>query len=502
MSAESKSSRTLSPTRSTIAWKSSEPATPLLDAVDDRELVRALLEHRVRRRELRGALGHLRFEALAPIARCRARPLPARPACSAGRGRRRESGRTRRRCPRTGSRASAAARSAARRRSSAARARRRSPARGAGSSHACAAHRRAAARSRDSIAAASSPAGSSDPAICGPSGVSSTSSTRSAPLNSVTSSTRNSCRSAALRNSFIRMPVSTRRSNGARRSASPARCAVRRFADRRRSPRMLDPCAHDRAVRVDLVEVAATQALVAQRTDAFEQQRVRVLQRALRFLGCAVRGQRLVAPPPHVSGREAGADCGDVPVQRASRRRGAKPRAPPPRHRRAGAPCTDRSEPVSGSWSPASALHGAARSRGTALLPRRRAPDWRPCRRTSPCPAPRIRRCSRPAATGSPRARRGTCAPFRRCPRSRRCRPRSSAHSPRWRSRGGAAVFPLIGAPCGSSAGTGPARDRQARGCCRSPLVPRRCRTPGSTRATDAGRAGASRGRCAGASGC
>jgi hypothetical protein len=90
---------------------------------------------------------------------------------------------------------------------------------------------------------------------------------------------------------------------------------VRRAPFRRQTAlaRVLDPCLHDRAVRVDLVEVAATQTLVAQRADAFEQQRVRVLQRAVCFLGCAVGSERPMAPPPHVSGREPRADRGTFP---------------------------------------------------------------------------------------------------------------------------------------------------------------------------------------------
>ena len=60
-------SRSLSPTRSTIAWKSRLAGHALLDAVDDRELVRALLELRVRRLQLLGSLRDLLLEPLRPL---------------------------------------------------------------------------------------------------------------------------------------------------------------------------------------------------------------------------------------------------------------------------------------------------------------------------------------------------------------------------------------------------------------------------------------------------
>ena len=139
-----------------------------------------------------------------------------------------------------------------------------------GSRRACGARRSSAGVMSRSSARASSPRGTSEPASCSPSGVSSTSSTRSAPESSVASSIRNSCSSAALRSSFRRSPVSTSRSNGSRRFASPARWAARRSGDRRRLRASLSHAPTISRCAVDLVQVVAAQAFVAQAGDALQ----------------------------------------------------------------------------------------------------------------------------------------------------------------------------------------------------------------------------------------
>jgi hypothetical protein len=82
-----------------------------------------------------------------------------------------------------------------------------------------------------SVGGAQLPVGE-QPATLRPAADSSTSSTRSAPLSSVASSTRNSASSPASRSSFRRRPVSTRRWNGSRRLAAPARCCSRSLGGR------------------------------------------------------------------------------------------------------------------------------------------------------------------------------------------------------------------------------------------------------------------------------
>ena len=72
--------------------------------------------------------------------------------------------------------------------------------------------------------------------------------------------------------------------------------------------RVRDPRLDDRAVRVDLVQVAAAQALVAQRADAFEQQLVGGFERRERLPVLALGGQRAVVPPPHMRGRQSRAE--------------------------------------------------------------------------------------------------------------------------------------------------------------------------------------------------
>ncbi len=198
------------------------------------------------------------------------------------------------------------------------------------------------------------------------------------------------------------MPVSTRRSNGARRSASPARCAVRRFAGQPTPARVLDPGAHDRAVRVDLVEVAAAQAFVAQRADAFEQQVVRGFQRTgrLRRSPCAASAWWC---HHHTCAGEMPA-----PMARLSRARVQRDGSPRGLERGLRVPSDQmraaqiRQEQDLEAGRPASAAPGATRSPGTAPPPRRRPRQLRSGPRATPCPAPRRRRCSRPAADRRP----------------------------------------------------------------------------------------------------
>ncbi len=78
----------------------------LLEAVDDRQLAGTLLGTGVGRLELFRSLARPSPRGPATTARCRAPRRPARPACRGGRGRCRGSGRTRRRCPRRGNPAS------------------------------------------------------------------------------------------------------------------------------------------------------------------------------------------------------------------------------------------------------------------------------------------------------------------------------------------------------------------------------------------------------------
>ena len=83
---------------------------------------------------------------------------------------------------------------------------------------------------------------------------------------------------------------------------------VRRAALHRQAPapRMLDPGAHDVAVRVDLVEEAAAQALVAERLHPAQQVVVGGFQRGRRAARIA-RQQRAIAPPPDRARGLAGA---------------------------------------------------------------------------------------------------------------------------------------------------------------------------------------------------
>ena len=67
MSPDRKTSRSLSPTRSMMAWKSRLAGHPLLHAVDDGEFVGALLEQRVARLQFPGALRDLLLQPLRPL---------------------------------------------------------------------------------------------------------------------------------------------------------------------------------------------------------------------------------------------------------------------------------------------------------------------------------------------------------------------------------------------------------------------------------------------------
>jgi hypothetical protein len=73
--------------------------------------------------------------------------------------------------------------------------------------------------------------------------------------------------------------------------------------------RVRDPRQDDRPVRVHLVEIAAPQAFVAQRGDAFEQKRVGRFQRFAGLRVPAVRRQRAVVPPQHFGGRRHGVEA-------------------------------------------------------------------------------------------------------------------------------------------------------------------------------------------------
>ncbi len=61
---------------------------------------------------------------------------------------------------------------------------------------------------------------------------------------------------------------------------------------------VLDPRADDLAVRLDLVQIIAAQALVAQAGDALEHELIRHLQRLARCLRLLVGLQGLAVPPP------------------------------------------------------------------------------------------------------------------------------------------------------------------------------------------------------------
>ena len=101
-SAVANTSRNLSPTRSTIAWKSSSAASPCWIAVDDREFGVALFETGVGRSAAPPSALRPSAPGPATIARCPARPRPGSRACRAGRGRIRANVRRRRRYRRRG----------------------------------------------------------------------------------------------------------------------------------------------------------------------------------------------------------------------------------------------------------------------------------------------------------------------------------------------------------------------------------------------------------------
>ncbi len=144
--------------------------------------------------------------------------------------------------------------------------------------------------------------------------------------------------------------------------------------------RVRDPRLDDRPVPVDLVQVAAAQALVAQRADAFQQQLVGGFERRERLSVLALGGQRAVVPPPHMRGRESRAQRSAFTrtIQVGGSPRGIERGLALTLHQVR--PCTGRSGPGSGSSSPPTSPPGRTPAPARASPRHLRGPQGRSAR--------------------------------------------------------------------------------------------------------------------------